>query len=70
MQHSLTLVTWIGLSATHEATMTLEVILFQSLGKSISNLVFRVDGKDLDESLAYVFAKMIVTYVDVLGSWT
>ncbi len=56
--------------ATKVATMTLKIILCQCLSKCISNLVLRAYGKDLDKSLAYVFAKMVVTYVDVLGSGT
>ncbi len=50
--------------------MTLEVILCQSLGKCVSNLVFRVDREDLDKSLTYVFAKMMVANIYVFGPWT
>ncbi len=46
--------------------MTLEVILCQSLGKCISNLIFCVDREDFDKSLSYVFAKMMVANIYVL----
>jgi hypothetical protein len=45
------------LRTTHIATMPLEVILCQSFCESISNLVFGVNRKDLDESLAHMFEK-------------
>ena len=54
--------------AAHEATMMLKVILCQGFGECVSNLVLGVHREDLDESLAYMFAKMMVAYVNVLGS--
>ncbi len=50
--------------------MTLEVILCQSLGKCISDLVFCVDREDFDKSLSYVFAKMMVANIYVFGPRT
>jgi hypothetical protein len=47
--------------------MTLKVILCQGFGECISNLVLGVHREDLDESFAYMFAKMMVAYVYVLG---
>ena len=58
------------LLTTHEAAMTLKVILCQSLGKCVSNLVFRVDREDLDKSLTHMFAKMMVANIYVFGPWT
>ncbi len=46
--------------------MMCEVILCQCLGKCVSDLVFCANRKDLDKSLTHVFAKMMVTYVDML----
>jgi hypothetical protein len=53
------------------AAMMLEVILCQSFCECISNLVFGVDGEDLDKPLLHVFAKMMIAniYVYVLGPW-
>jgi hypothetical protein len=56
------------LRATHKAAMTLEVILCQRLRKSIGDLFFGVDGKDLDESLPNMFTKVMVAHIDVLGA--
>lgn len=50
--------------------MTYEVILCQCFGKCVSDLVFSAYGKDLDETFSYVFAKVMVTYVDVLSPRT
>ena len=50
--------------------MMLEVTLCQCLGKCISNLILSVHREDLDEFLAHVFAKVMVTYVDVLSPRT
>ncbi len=44
----------------------MEVILCQSFGECISNLVFCVDREYLDKPLAYMFAKMMVAYIDML----
>jgi hypothetical protein len=57
------------LLAPHVAAMTLEVILRQSLGKCVSNLVFHVDREDLDKSLTYMFVKMMLANIYVFGSW-
>jgi hypothetical protein len=48
-------------------TMTLEVILCQSFRECISNMVFGVDGKDLDKLLLHVFSKMMIANIYVLG---
>ncbi len=48
--------------------MMLKNMLCQGLGKSISNLIFGVDGEYFDKPLAHMLTKMMVTYVDVLGS--
>jgi hypothetical protein len=39
------------------------------LCECISNLVFGVDGEDLDKPLSHVFAKMMISNVYVLGPW-
>jgi hypothetical protein len=49
------------------SAMTLEVFLCQSFCECISNLVFGVDGEDLDEPLLHMFAKMMTAYIYVLG---
>ncbi len=49
--------------------MTLEVILRQSFCECVSNLVFGVDGEDLDKPLLHVFVKMMIANIYVLGSW-
>ncbi len=54
---------------THIVAMMLEVILCQSFCVSVSNLVFGVNGEDLDESLVHMFAKMMIANVYVLGPW-
>ncbi len=53
--------------ATHEVKMTLKIVLCQGLGKSISNLILGVNGEYFEAPSAHV-AKMMVAYVDVLGS--
>ncbi len=55
------------LRATHKAAMTLEVILYERLRKSIGDMFCSVNGKDLDESLPNMFTKVMVAHVDVLG---
>jgi hypothetical protein len=45
--------------------MTLKIILSQGLGKSVSNLILGVNGEYFDKPLPN---KMMVAYVDVLGS--
>ena len=52
------------------ATMMLEVILCQCFCECVSNLVFGVDGEDLDKPLLHVFAKMMIANIYVLGPWT
>jgi len=54
--------------ATHVAAMTLEIVLRKSLGQNVSCLVFSANGEDLDQSISHVFAKVVVTHVDVLGA--
>ena len=48
--------------------MTLKIVLFPGLGKSVSNLILGVNGEYFDKPLPHMFAKMMVAYVDVLGS--
>jgi hypothetical protein len=48
--------------------MTLKNILCQGLSKSISNLILGVNGEYFYKPLPHMFAKMMVAYVDVLGS--
>ncbi len=45
----------------------MKVILCQRFGERVSNPVLGVHREDLDESLTYMFAKMMVTYINVLG---
>jgi hypothetical protein len=47
--------------------MMLKVILCQGFSECVSNLVLGVHREEIDESLAYMFAKMMVAYVNVLG---
>jgi hypothetical protein len=51
------------------ASMKLEVILCQRICECISNLVFGVNGEDLDEPHSYMFAKMMIANIYVLGPW-
>jgi hypothetical protein len=48
--------------------MMLKHILCQGLGKSVSNLILGVDGNYFDKTPLHMFTKMMVAYVDVLGS--
>ncbi len=48
--------------------MMLKIILCQGLGKNIINLILGVNGEYFDKPLPHMFAKMMVAYVDVLGS--
>jgi hypothetical protein len=48
--------------------MTLKIILCQGLGKSISNQILSVYGEYYHKPLTHMFAKMMIAYVDVLGS--
>jgi len=61
------MVAWTCSLATHVAVMTLEIVLRKSLGQDICHLVFSANWEDLDQSILHVFAKMVVTHVDVLG---
>ncbi len=49
--------------------MVLDVIVCQSFHECISNLVFGVDGEDLDKPLFHVFAKVMIANIYVLGLW-
>ena len=57
------------LCTAHIMAETLEVILCQSFHESISNLVVGVNKEDLNESLAHMLAKMMITNIYVLGPW-
>jgi hypothetical protein len=46
----------------------LEDSLRKGFSKGISNLILGSYWKDLNKPVSYVFAKMMVTYVDVLGT--
>jgi hypothetical protein len=48
--------------------MTLKVVQ-KSLGQNISSLVFGANRKDLDQSVLHALAKMVITHIDVLGTW-
>jgi hypothetical protein len=48
--------------------VSLEVILRKGFTKSISKLIPVSYWEDLDKFISYVFAKVMVTYVDVLGT--
>jgi hypothetical protein len=48
-------------------TVSLEDILRKSFSKGIRNLILGSYWEDLDKPVPYVFAKVMVTYVDVLG---
>jgi hypothetical protein len=48
--------------------MMLKITLCQGLGKSVSNLILGVNGEYFDKPLPHMFAEMMATYVDVLGS--
>ncbi len=43
-------------------------ILGKSLLENVSNLYFDIDWKNVDESLADMFTKVMVTYLDMLGT--
>jgi hypothetical protein len=47
--------------------VSLEDILKKCFSKGVSNLVIGSYWEDLDKSISYVFAKVMVTHVDVLG---
>ncbi len=48
--------------------MSLEDILRKGFSKGISNLILGSYWEDLDKPISYVFVKVMVTYVDVLGT--
>jgi hypothetical protein len=50
--------------------VSLEVILRKGFSESISDLVPGSHWEDFDMPVSYMFAKMMVTYVDVLGMRT
>ena len=60
---------WTCSLATYVAATMLEIILRKSLGQDTCRLVFTsANGEDLDQSISHVFAKVVVTHVDVLGA--
>jgi hypothetical protein len=48
-------------------TVSLEDILRKGFSKGIRDLILNSYWEDLDKPIPYVFAKVMVTYVDVLG---
>ncbi len=48
--------------------MLLEDILRKSFSKGVSNLILGSYWEDLDKPVSYVFAKVMVTYIDMLGT--
>jgi hypothetical protein len=48
--------------------VSLEDILRKGFSKGIHNLILGSYWEDLDKPVPYVFAKVMVTYVDVLGT--
>ena len=48
--------------------MLLEDILRKGFSKGIGNLILGSYWEDLDKPVPYVFAKVMVTYVDVFGT--
>ncbi len=49
-------------------TVLLEDILRKGFSKGVRNLILGSYWEDLDKLIPYVFAKVMVTYVDVLGT--
>ncbi len=47
--------------------MSLEDILRKGFSKDVRNLILNSYWEDLDKPIPYVFAKVMVIYVDVLG---
>jgi hypothetical protein len=47
--------------------VSLEGILRKGFSKGVSDLIIGSYWEDLDKPISYVFAKVMVTYVDVLG---
>jgi hypothetical protein len=50
--------------------VSLEVIPRKGFSKSVSNLIPGSHWEDLDEPISNMFAKMMVTHIDVLGTRT
>jgi hypothetical protein len=48
--------------------VSLEDILRKGFSKGVSNLILGSYWEDLDKPISYVFAKVMVTYVAVLGT--
>ncbi len=48
--------------------LLLEDILRKGFSKGVSNLILGSYWEDLDKPVSYVFAKVMVTHVDVLGT--
>ncbi len=48
--------------------VSLENILRKGFSKGVINLILGSYWEDLDKPASYVFAKVMVTYVDVLGT--
>ncbi len=48
--------------------MSLEDILRKGFSKGVGDLILGTYWKDLDKPIPYVFAKVMVTYADVLGT--
>ncbi len=66
--HSLTLAAQTYIQATHVAAVSLEDILRKGFSKSVSNLILGSYWEDLDKPISYMFAIVMITYVDVLGT--
>ena len=45
-----------------------EVVLSERFGQHVGDLIGRANREDLDQSLANMFAKVMVAHVDVLGA--
>jgi hypothetical protein len=50
--------------------VSLEDILRKGFSKSVCNLILGSYWEDLDKPIPYVFTKVMVAYVDVLGTRT
>jgi hypothetical protein len=48
--------------------VSLEDILSMGFSKGVRNLILGSYWEDLDKPVPYVFAKVMVTYIDVLGT--
>ncbi len=48
--------------------MSLGVIPRKGFSKSIGDLIFGFYWEDLDKPVSYMFSKVMVTFVDVLGT--